>query len=63
MNKLILTACHQSLKEQKSIKVFLTPTVIEGVITDIHELYIEMRTTSKKRIIIKLDCVQAIEID
>ncbi len=62
MNKLILTACHQSLKEQKPIKVFLASTVIEGVVTDIYELCIEMRTPVKKRIIIKLDCVQAIEL-
>lgn len=63
MNKLIHTACHQSLKQQKSIRIFLTSTVMEGVVTDIQELCIEIRTAAKKRIIIKLDCVQAIEID
>ncbi|VAW11941.1 hypothetical protein MNBD_BACTEROID03-2265 [hydrothermal vent metagenome] len=63
MNKLIHTACHQSLKQQKSIKMFLASAVIEGVVTDIQELCVEMRTAAKKRIIIKLDCVQAIELD
>jgi len=63
MNKLILTACHQSLKEQKPIKIFLTSTVIKGVVTDIHELCIEMHTPAKTHIIIKLDCIQAIEIE
>ena len=63
MNKLIHKTYHQSLKQQKSIKIFLASAVIEGVVTDIQELCIEIRSTAKKRIIIKLDCVQAIEID
>jgi len=63
MNKLINITCHQSLEEQKTIKVFLASTIIQGVVTDIDELCIEMRTLEKKRIIIKLDYVQAIEIN
>jgi len=63
MNNLINIACTQSMQEQKPIKVFLTSIVVEGTVTDIQGSYVEMRTSTNKRITIKLDCVQAIERD